>query len=106
MRYLCVVIIFINRGLHKAAFSTYSHGKLAFLSFNVNTLTANYEYSSSNRENLRLPIQMQLLEKLKTFSAFFITFLEFTSNFEHFEKKLSLIAQVFLKLLTPKDALT
>ena len=49
---------------------------------------------------------MQLLEKLKTFSAFFITFLEFTSNFEHFEKKLSLIAQVFLKLLTPKDALT
>ena len=51
-----------------------------------NTLTANYECSRGNTENLQLPIQMQLLEKLKTFSEFFITFLEFTLNFEHFEK--------------------
>ena len=39
-----------------------------------NTLTANYEYSRSNRENLPLPIQMQLSEKGKTFSQFFIAF--------------------------------
>ena len=45
-----------------------------------NMLTANYEYSRSNRENLPLPIQMQLSEKPKTF-------LESTLNFEHFEKK-------------------
>ena len=50
---------------------------------------------------------MQLAKKLKTFSQFFIAFLKSTLNFEHFEeKKMSLIAQVFLKLLTPKDVLT
>ena len=30
---------------------------------------------------------MQLSGKLKTFSGFFIAFLESTLNFEHFEKK-------------------
>ena len=69
----------------------------------VNTLTANYEYSRSNTENLPLPVKMQLSEKLKIFSGFFIAFFETTLTFEHFEKKMSLIAQVFLKLLTPKD---
>ena len=49
---------------------------------------------------------MQLSEKLKTFSAFFIAFSESALNFEHFEKKKSFIAQVFLKLLTPKDVFT
>ena len=29
----------------------------------VNTLTANYEYSGSNRENLALPIQIKLSKK-------------------------------------------
>ena len=29
----------------------------------VNTLTANYEYSRSNRENLPLPIQMKVSKK-------------------------------------------
>ena len=72
----------------------------------VNTLNANCEYSRSSRENLPLPIQMQLSEKPKTFSEFFIEVLEFTLNFEHFEKKMTLIAQVFLKLMTPKDVLT
>ena len=45
---------------------------------------------------------MHLSEKLKTFPAF----LESTLNFEHFEEKMSLTAQVFLKLLTPKDVFT
>ena len=39
-----------------------------------NTLTANYEYSCRNRENLPLPIQMQLSEKVNFFSEIFITF--------------------------------
>ena len=46
---------------------------------------------------------MQLSQKLEIFSPFFIAFLESALNFEHFEKKMNLIAQVFLKLLTPKD---
>ena len=53
----------------------------------VNTWTANYEYSRSNRENLPLTIQMQLFEKPKIFCCIFIAFLESTLNFEHFEKK-------------------
>ena len=55
------------------------------------TLTANYEYSRSNRKNLPLPVQMQLSEKPKTYFQFSIAFLESTLNFEHFEKKISLI---------------
>ena len=71
-----------------------------------NTLTANYEYSRGNTDNLPLPLQMQLSEKLKTFSPFSIAFSESALNFEHFEKKVSFIAQIFPKLLTPKDVFT
>ena len=52
-------------------------------------LTTNYEYSRSNGDNLPLPIQRQLSEKLKTFSQFFIALLECTLNVEHFEKNKS-----------------
>ena len=38
----------------------------------VNTLTPNYEYLRSNRENLLLPVQMQLSEKPKSFCCIFI----------------------------------
>ena len=53
----------------------------------LNTLTANYEYPRSNTDNLPLPVQMQLSEKLEIFSPFFIAILESALNFEHFEKK-------------------
>ena len=53
----------------------------------VNKLTANYEYSRSNKDNLPLPVQMQLSEKLELFSGFFLTFLESLFNFKHFEIK-------------------
>ena len=52
-----------------------------------NTLTANYEYSRNNTDDLPLPVQMQLSGKLKTFSPFFIVFFESALNFKHFEKK-------------------
>ena len=38
-------------------------------------------------QNLPLPILMQLSEKRKTFSQFFVPFLESTSNFKRFQKK-------------------
>ena len=53
----------------------------------VNTLTADGMYSFPDSENLPLPIQMQLSEKRKTFSPFFVPFLESTSNFKQFETK-------------------
>ena len=72
----------------------------------VNTITANFQYSCSNRQNLQLPIQMQLFGKPKIFCQVFVSILKSTLNFEHFEEKVTLITQVFLKLLTSKDALT
>ena len=53
----------------------------------VNTLTADRNYDVQDWENLPFPLIMQLSEKPKTFSQFFVVFLEFTSNFKHFEKK-------------------
>ena len=53
----------------------------------VNTLIADGKYPVQDCENLQLPIQMQLSEKRKTFSEFFVPFLDTTSNFEHFERK-------------------
>ena len=44
----------------------------------VNTLTADGKYPVQGCENLQLPIQMQLSEKQKTFSEFFVPFLEST----------------------------
>ena len=53
----------------------------------VNTLTADGKYPVQECQNLQLPIEMQLSEKRKSFSKFFVPFLESTSNFNHFEKK-------------------
>ena len=49
-------------------------------------LTANYEYSRSNGENLPLIIQMQLSGNLKYFCRNFIAFLKSKATFEQFEK--------------------
>ena len=69
----------------------------------VNRLTSSYEHCRNITDNLQLPVQMQLSAKLKTFPGFFITFFDIPLNFDRFKKQISLIAQVFLKLLTPKD---
>ena len=43
-------------------------------------------------------IQMHLCKKQKIFSQFFSAFSESALNFEHFQKKMTLIAYVFQKL--------
>ena len=53
----------------------------------VNTLAADEKYPVLNRDNLTIPIQMQLSQKQKTFSQFFAAFLKSTLNFKHFESK-------------------
>ena len=68
-----------------------------------NTLSADGKYSLLNRDNLTQPIKMQLSRKQKSFSHFFSTFLKSSLNFEHFLKKLTLIADVFPKLRTQKN---
>ena len=48
-------------------------------------------------------IQMHLSQKQKIFSEFFSAFFESALNFEHFQKKMTLIAYVFPKLPTTKN---
>ena len=70
-----------------------------------NTLTANYEYSRINRENLPLTIQIFLSKKPETSCDILSPFLESTLNVQCSEKEMSLIGQVFVKIFTPRDAL-
>ena len=51
----------------------------------VNTLATDEKYPVLNRQNLTIPIQMQLSQKQKTFSLFFASFFKSTLNFEFFE---------------------
>ena len=74
-----------------------------FLRLLVKTLTDDEKYSLLYRENLTQPIQILLSQKQKTFSQFFSAFLKSTLNFEHFQKKDSLIAELFPKLPSPKN---
>ena len=53
----------------------------------VNTLAANEKYPVLNRDNLTIPIQMQLSQKQKTFSQLFAAFLKYRLNFGHFQTK-------------------
>ena len=50
-------------------------------------------------------IQIHLPQKKKIFSEFFSAFFKVALNFEHFQKKMTLIAYVFPKLTTSKDVL-
>ena len=50
-------------------------------------------------------IQMHLSQKQKIFSKFFSAFSKSALNFEHFQKKMTLIPYVFPKLTTTKNVL-
>ena len=68
----------------------------------VKTLTADSKYRVQDCKNLPLLIQMQLSEKRKTFSKFFLPFPESTSNFKSFKTRTIVIANIFPKLQTVK----
>ena len=71
----------------------------------VNTLSENERYCLLYKDNLLQPIQILLSQKQKTFSEFFSPFLKSTLNFERFQKKMTLIADVFPKLPSPKKVI-
>ena len=73
-----------------------------FLRLLVKTLTDDEKYSLLYTENLTQPIQILLSQKRKTFSQFFSAFLKSTLNLNIFEKKITLIAELFPKLPSPK----
>ena len=67
------------------------------------TLTADKKYSLLNRDNLLLDNQLELSQKEKQFSPYFFAFWKPRFNFEHFQKKGTLLADAFLNLQTPKN---
>ena len=71
----------------------------------LNTLTDDDKYSFLCRDNLTQPIQLLLSQKQKTFSGFFSAFLKFTLNSENFQKKMTIVADVFPKLPSPKKVI-
>ena len=52
-----------------------------------NTLVADEKYLALNRDNLTIPIQMQLSQKQKVFSKFFPPFSKSMLNFADFKKR-------------------
>ena len=52
-----------------------------------NTLTADDNHPGQDFRNLWSSMQMEFYLKQIIFSDFFVSFLESTSNFKHFEKK-------------------
>ena len=68
----------------------------------VDTLTADENYSLLNRDNLKHHIQMQLSQKQNTFSNFFFHFQNLNGILNISKKEITLLADVFLNLRTPK----
>ena len=68
-----------------------------------NTLTADGKYSLLDRDNLTQRIQMELSQKQKTFPNFLPHFWNVVEIWNIFKKKLTLIADVFPKVWTPKN---
>ena len=71
----------------------------------LNTLIDDDKYCLLYRDNLTQPSEILLSQKQKTFSQFFSAFLKSTLNFEHFHKEMTLIAEVFPKLPSPKKVI-
>ena len=69
----------------------------------VNTLTVDEKHHLVERDNLAELIQIQLSEKQKNFSEFFLAFLKSILNFKHLSKKMTQIADVFPDIPPPKN---
>ena len=71
----------------------------------VKALTANDKYSPLNNDNLMLAIQTQLSLRQKKTSKFFFQFWNLAQILKILKKKITLIADVFLKLRTLKNVI-
>ena len=66
-------------------------------------MSADDKYSLLKRDNLTQPIRTQLSQKQKPFYQFLLAFSKYALNLEHFQKKMTLIADFFPKLRTPEN---
>ena len=65
----------------------------------LNKMTADDKYSLISKDKWMETIQMHLYQEQNIFSEFFSAFFKSALNLEHFQKKMTLIAYVFPKLL-------
>ena len=72
----------------------------------VNGLTADDKYSGTNMKNLPQKFQTPLSSKQKSFSEYFIAFLKYAWNLEHFQKKDECPSLTIPKLLMLKEVAT
>ena len=72
----------------------------------LNPFTAINKYSLLNRDNFFKHFQMHLSQKRKIFSNFFLYFINFNSVSNIFKKTMTVIADVFLKIWTPKNVIS
>ena len=70
-----------------------------------NKLSEDDKYCLLYKDNLTQQIPILLSLKQKTFSQFFSAFLKSTLNFENFQEKINLIANVFPKLPSAKKVI-
>ena len=70
-----------------------------------NTLTVDDKYSLLYRDNLTHSIKILLCQKKNSFSQLFSEVLKPTLNFAHSKKKMTLIADAFPKLPSPKKVI-
>ena len=68
----------------------------------VNTLASDEKYPALNRDNLTIPMQMQLSQKEKIFLHFLLNFWNLNSILNFLKKKMTVTAFVFPKLRTLK----
>ena len=68
-------------------------------------MTADDRYSVISKNKRMQTIQMHLSQKQNIFSELFCALFDSVLNFEHYQKKVTLIAYVFSKLPTTKDVL-
>ena len=66
-------------------------------------MTADEKHSLLNRDNLTRPIRTKLSQKQRVFSGLFLAFSKSTLNFEHFQKKMTVIADFFPKIRTREN---
>ena len=69
----------------------------------LNTLTVNDKHYLLNRDNLTQQIQMQLSEKRKNFLNFLLRFQNLYEILNIWQKKMTLVPDVFLEVAAPKN---
>ena len=66
-------------------------------------MTADEKHSLLNRGDSTQAIRTELSKKQKVFSEFFLAFSKSTLSFEHFQKKMTVIADFIPKIRNPEN---